>query len=105
MYTVVISEKADSDIREIYEYIAYTLRSLMNAENQLGRLYKSMKGLDQMPERCPLVPDKKCRDRNIRFDTVDNYSIFYMVDKENQTVTILHIFYSGRDIDSLLKDL
>ncbi|MBQ7265306.1 MAG: type II toxin-antitoxin system RelE/ParE family toxin [Firmicutes bacterium] len=105
MYAVAISEKATADIREIFEYIAYTLHSPVNAEKQLNKFYKSIKGLEQMPERFPLVPNETCRNRNIRFNAVDNYTIFYIVDNKNLTVTILHIFYSGRNIDLLLSDL
>lgn len=51
MFEVILSERADTDLREIYEYIAFTLLSPENAESQLERLENSILKLNQMPER------------------------------------------------------
>jgi len=37
-YTVIISEEAETDIRAIFEYIAFTLLSIQNATKQIARL-------------------------------------------------------------------
>ena len=37
-YEVEVSEQADRDLREIFEYIAFELQSLENAIGQLDRL-------------------------------------------------------------------
>ena len=46
MFEVEISEQADNDLREIYQYIVFELRSPENA-----RLEKSIMSLEKMPER------------------------------------------------------
>ena len=38
IYTVEITDQADNDIRNIYEYIAYELQSPENASGQLDRI-------------------------------------------------------------------
>lgn len=51
MYVIKITEQADKDIRNIYEYIAYELQSPKNAVGQLERIEKFIMGLDYMPKR------------------------------------------------------
>lgn len=40
IFRIEISEQADKDLRNIYEYIAFELQSLENAKCQLDRLEK-----------------------------------------------------------------
>ena len=42
IYEVEISEQADSDLRGIFEYIAFELQSPENASGQLDRLEKQI---------------------------------------------------------------
>lgn len=49
-YRVVLTAQANKDLRCIFEYIAYSLRSVINANQQLGRLEKAIMGLQQLPE-------------------------------------------------------
>ena len=51
IYEVEISEQADSDLRGIFEYIAFELQSPENAIGQLDRLEEQILSLDTMPER------------------------------------------------------
>lgn len=51
MYEVEVSEQADSDLRGIFEYIAFELQSPENASGQLDRLEEQILSLDTMPER------------------------------------------------------
>jgi hypothetical protein len=39
IYEIKLSEQADKDLREIFEYIAFDLQSLENASGPLGRTY------------------------------------------------------------------
>ena len=50
IYEVEVSEQADSDLRGIFEYIAFELQSSENASGQLDRLEKQILGLDTMPD-------------------------------------------------------
>ena len=51
IYEVELSEQADSDLRGIFEYIAFELQSPENASGQLDRLEEQILSLDTMPER------------------------------------------------------
>ena len=102
-YKINLTPKAQSDLKEIFRYIAVDLQSIQNATGQLDRLEKAISSLEQMPE-CYRVQDKEpWRRRNLRIMTVDNYLVLYVPNKEERTVTVIRIMYGGRDIDSQLN--
>ena len=35
---------------------------------------------------------------------VDNYVVYYEIDKENQVVHISRVFYGGRDIEGMVQE-
>lgn len=43
------------------------------------------------------------RSRGLHHMPVDNFSVLYILDEEEKTVTVLRIVYAGRDIDMQLK--
>ena len=51
IYEIKLSEQADKDLREIFEYIAFDLQSPENASGQLDRLEEHILKLHTMPER------------------------------------------------------
>ena len=50
IYEVEVSEQADSDLRGIFEYIAFELQSPKNASGQLKRLEEQILSLNTIPE-------------------------------------------------------
>ena len=103
IYEVEISEQADSDLRGIFEYIAFELQSPENASGQLDRLEKQILGLDTMPERYRKYEKEPWKSRGLRVLLVDNYVVLYIPDSDKKVVTILRIMYAGRDIDNQLN--
>ena len=102
-YKINLTPKAQSDLKEIYRYIAVDLQSIQNATGQLDRLEKAISSLEQMPERYRVYDKEPWRSRNLRIMTVDNYLVLYVPNKEERTVTVIRIMYGGRDIDSQLN--
>ncbi len=103
IFHVELSSQADTDLRSIYEYIAFKLHSPNNAIGQLNRLEESIMGLEQMPERFHKYENEPWHSRGLRIMTVDNYCVFYIPDTEKAVVTIIRVMYGGRDIDTQLK--
>ena len=79
-YEVELSEQADSDLRGIFEYIAFELQSPENASGQLDRLEEQILSLDIMPERYRKYENEPWKSRGLRVLPVDNYVIFYIPD-------------------------
>ena len=105
IYSVQISSRAESDLREIYEYIAYELESVSNASRQLQRLEENILSLDQMPNRYPAYLEEPWHSRGLRVMSVDNYLVFYIPDAATQTVTVIRVMYGGRDTTAQLEEL
>lgn len=104
IYTVEISSQAETDLRGIYEYIAYELHSAPTAARQIQRLEKEILSLNQMPNRCPAYPEEPWRSRGLRVMSVDNYLVFYIPDATAQTVSVVRVMYGGRDVGSQLGE-
>ena len=102
IFTIKITDRANRDIRNIYEYIAYELLSFTNAVGQLNRIENCIMSLDYMPKRYRLFDREPWRSRGLRIVSVDNYCILYIVDNDEMSVTIMRVLYGGRDIDALL---
>ena len=86
IYEVELSEQADSDLREIFEYIAFELQSPENASGQLDRLEEQILSLDIMPERYRKYENEPWKSRGLRVLPVDNYVIFYIPDSIRMTI-------------------
>ena len=86
IYEVEVSEQADSDLRGIFEYIAFELQSPENASGQLDRLEEQILSLDTMPERYRKYEKEPWKSRGLRVLPVDNYVIFYIPDSIRMTI-------------------
>ena len=103
IYEVELSEQADSDLRGIFEYIAFELQSPQNASGQLDRLEEQILSLDTMPERYRKYEKEPWKSRGFRVLPVDNYVVLYIPDSDKKVVTILRVMYVGRDIYNQLN--
>lgn len=102
IFAIEISDQADNDLRNIYEYIAFELQSPENASGQLDRLEKNILSLAQLPERFRAYDKEPWHSRGLRIMPVDNYCVLYIPDKEKAVVTIIRVMYGGRDIETQL---
>ena len=103
IYEVEVSEQADRDLREIFEYIAFELQSPENVIGQLNRLEEQILSLDAMPKRYRKYEKEPWKSRGLRVLPVDNYVVLYIPDSDKKVVTILRVMYAGRDIDNQLN--
>ena len=62
---------------------------------------KSIRSLDFMPARYTLVEWEPWHSMKMHQLPVDNFIVYYLVDDEKRTVTVVRIFYGGRDIDNM----
>ena len=104
IYEVTITEQANADLRKIYEYIAFELLSPENAAGQLDRLEENIIGLEQFPEKYRAYNKEPWQSRGMRVMPVDNYLVFYILDKDAGLVTVIREMYEGRDVDTQLKN-
>lgn len=101
-YAVEISNQAAVDLRGVFEYIAFELKSFQNASAQLSRLEKSICSLGEMPERYRRYDKEPWRTRGLRIMSIDNFCVFYIPNNEKKIVSIVRVIYGGRDLDAQL---
>ena len=102
-WQVTISEPAEADLDEIYTYITETLLEPVTAWHQIARIREAVLGLDEMPERGSLLPDEPWRSRGLRRLLVDNYTIIYEIQETADTVVVIAILYSRRNLNEALS--
>lgn len=102
-YTVSYSGDALNDLREIYTYIANELLVPETADAQVGRIRKEVRSLDFMSARYALVEWEPWHSMGMYQFPVNNFIVYYLVDDEAGTVTVVRIFYGGRDIEGIVN--
>lgn len=103
-YHVALTEQADSDLRGIYEYIAFSLLEPENAAGQLDRLEENILKLADMPGKFKLYEKEPWRSRGLHQMPVDHFIVFYIPDEEEKIVTVIRVIYGGRNIDVQLRN-
>lgn len=96
---IVYTQKAQQDIMNIYDYVAFTLLVPEIAQELTDSIMASIRTLASIPERNPLYKKEPWYSRGVRFLPVKNYLIFYTVNIERDMVLITRIMYSGRNIE------
>lgn len=102
IFDVQISNQADLDLREIFEYIAFELSAPETALKQLDRLEKAINNLDYMPLKYRIYDREPWKSRGLRVLPVDHYLIFYIVNMDRKKVMIVRVMYTGRNIEEEL---
>ncbi|HBG21997.1 MAG: type II toxin-antitoxin system RelE/ParE family toxin [Syntrophaceticus sp.] len=97
-WTVEYSTQAKQDLRNIFEYIAYNLLEPETAGRQVQRIMKEIRSLNDMPLRHRIYDEEPWQSQGLRFVPVNNYLVFYLPMEEKNSVSIVRIIYSGRDI-------
>ena len=101
-YKIIYSPEAYEDLKDIYRYISVDLGEKGTAKIQTERIRKIIHSLTTFPEKFKAVNWKPWSEINMRQVAVNNYVVFYLVDKSALTVTVVRIFYGGRDIQNLI---
>jgi len=102
IYRVKLAEQARQDLRDIYEYVAFTLLEPGIARNLKNRIVDGLNSLREMPYRFPIYQEEPWRSRELRRLNIGNYSGFYLVSEK--TVQVVRIIYGGRDIATVLSE-
>lgn len=100
-YTVEITNEALADMDQLYNHIAYVLQAPENAIDQYNRIADAILTLDTLAERIRIMESEPERSKEMRRLLVDNYSVFYVIQRDKVIVT--DVLYSASDIENRLK--
>lgn len=98
----MITEAAQLDMLDIFDYIAFELREPDSASRLLSKIRSKVKSLEKYPDRNKMISEPKYEKQNIRWCPVENYVIFYKVSKEQSQVYIIRVLYKKRNWEHIL---
>ena len=102
-YNVVITEVAQRDLLDIFDYIALELRESDSARRLLSKIRTKVKSLEEYPERNNMISEPKYEIQKIRWCPVENYVIFYQISELQNQVYIIRVLYKKRNWEHLLS--
>lgn len=102
-YFIHVTDKADQDLGESFDYIDLPLKNPLAADVLVDTAEKKLAQLSTFPKRYPVVRDPFLANLGIRFVPVQSYLAFYQVDEAAQTVHILRFLYGKSSWESILK--
>ena len=73
-------------------------------DNIIDRIRNAIKKLDFSPEAYVEVDWEPWKSMGMRKLSVNNYLVFYNVNHEELTVSIVRIMYGGRNVKSIIRN-
>ena len=102
-YGYVITETAEADTDETFEYIAGDLANPYAASDFADELEKKIDEICKAPKTGRLVENEYLKRNDVRRILVGNYIVYYIIDDEARNIVILRLVYGKRDQDEILK--
>ncbi len=102
-YKIIYSSESLTDLIDIYNYISFDLLSPEVTVRHNLKIRNKIKTLSLMPERYQLVDWESWRSIKMRSLPIDNFIVFYLVNDKTKTVSIVRIFYAGRNIENIIN--
>ena len=101
-WNIEIADAAYEDLRNIYSYIAFELRSPDDARNVLRRILAQIATLDEMPDRLRTYPREPLSSQGVRVMDVGNYCVYYL--PKDGVVSVGRILYCKRNTDAVFAN-
>lgn len=102
MYEIQWTSLAKKDLILAISYISDILKAPAAAEKLLDSIEHEVEALSENPHMFPLSRDENIAHRGIRHFSVKNYMLFYTVEEEIKTVTVIRFLYAKRNWMQLL---
>lgn len=101
-YLVKTTETFENDMKDIHDYIFYTLVNPQAAKKIYNKFKKAIIGLETFPYRYPAIDLKTSTGFEYHRTVIDNYQMFYYVD--DLIVWVTDILSSSSNIIERLKE-
>lgn len=96
-YKLIVNQKANDSINEIYRYISHNLHDTYAARRTVNRITKAISKLNYAPNRGRLIGKGNWGDE-IRIIGAKNFVIQFAVGDTKRIVYILDVIYGHRNI-------
>ena len=104
-YTVKLTRQAEEQLREIVDYIRFTLQAPNTASKMLDTLAEEIYSLNQFPYRAPLTEEEPWHSQGVHRISVKNFLVYFWVDEAQKNVQVTGIIYGRRDQRHQLSSL
>ena len=101
-YSVVYTDEALQDLRNIYEYISVELKAPKTAAAQVRRIRDEVRSLETLPRRYRCVDWEPWATMELRQLPVNRFVAFYLVKDAAKSVQIFRILYGKRDLPNAM---
>lgn len=103
IYEVKITRQAQEQMAEIIDYISNVLFAPEAANNLLNQMESSMMSLSEFPECHQLIEEEPWKTEGIRKIVINNFLVYYWINKPDKKVHITAVIYAKRDQLEQLK--
>ena len=108
-YNYVLTESAEADIDEAFDYIAGDLvnpdAASAFADELEEKLEEKLEEICKTPKAGRPVHNPYLKRDDVRRVLVKNYIAYYLIDEEEENIVVLRVVYSRRDQDKILKTI
>lgn len=104
-WSIRYAAHARQDLRNIYEYIAYSLHEPGTAARMSNAIMDAVDSLQEFPARHKIYEYEPWKSVGLRTFPVKNYMILYAIHEDEKAVTVIRIMYGGRDIRRQLEEM
>ncbi len=103
MYKIEYLKLAKEDMEGIIYYVSQHLRNKTAALNLANDFIKCSNNISEFPYGNTEYISTQPLKNKYRGAKVKNFIIFYTINEENKTITIVRVLYQKRNIDKILK--
>lgn len=104
MYKLSFLPIAKQDIDNIIYYISNVLNNRIAARNLSNNFIKGANSILDFPYGLPAYESSKKLEYEYRCLRIKNFLMFYTINENNKTITIVRVIYKGRNIDNILDN-
>ncbi|MCL1820659.1 MAG: type II toxin-antitoxin system RelE/ParE family toxin [Oscillospiraceae bacterium] len=102
MYKVDVSDRAETDLDRIIEYITVKLSAPKAASDLLDKVYDCYSNLEKNPYVYETCRDSRLKSEGYRRAVINNYIMIYKVYEDTKDVIVHDFFYGGQDYTTLI---
>lgn len=93
-YKVKILPQAESDLKEIFDYIVNQLFNLTAGEKLMSEIMASIEIASNFPYSMPIFRNARVTEKEYRRIIVGNYALIYKIDDGKKEIRIMTVFYA-----------
>ena len=104
-YSYILTEIAEADVDEAFDYIANELYNPDAASAFANELDEKLEEICKTPKTGRLVHNPYLKQHDVRRVLVKNYIAYYLIDEDAEKIVVLRVVYNKRDQDKILKSV